>query len=544
MLTPCAGEEPITSYFRRLGSAGKRKENTRVFKRKQPPPIEVEISQPSAKKAKTQRKLALCDTQQDAGRATASGTLAPKSGAPLGQTESFVSIPRDSSTTPPPIEHLSRGAPVHVEGVNSLSTLGTGRRLVTTLHPLETSPPSEAPRRRDPLALPSTPELPQLPINSANGRSTIPTVPRRVAFRVKEPYVGRRRSLSPPGSTSPTVKSSSSFLGSSLDPAVNHPLLEPSSNERCTEHYSLGGVHESTDTSESSHRDDASGLPVPSQSLVPSSQTQDYGGVLLDDSPGPSKLSSYSSASCLSPRFLRPHLPNQSTLTSAGIAEGNDDGEFVESSQSQYMLPLHVSPRWKRNMLRTYFSDPPSSSERNMPRLAEETIPSSQSQEIELTISRGIAISECLPCVGAHAARSSPKRFRTRDHGQPSFQDRTPSEELFSVPLRRINVDEMPQEDSEVLQPDIAFANPHPDESTTEDESDDESSIVPARSAGRTTYSKATRIETTIGVLSAQSLSGESGNLLESLPEAVEDFRNMFGEGDGSYPDDFPMSLR
>ncbi|KAK0491217.1 hypothetical protein IW261DRAFT_75219 [Armillaria novae-zelandiae] len=30
----------------------------------------------------------------------------------------------------------------------------------------------------------------------------------------------------------------------------------------------------------------------------------------------------------------------------------------------------------------------------------------------------------------------------------------------------------------------------------------------------------------------------------ESLPDAVKDFRDMFGVGDGSYPEDFPMSLR
>jgi hypothetical protein len=36
----------------------------------------------------------------------------------------------------------------------------------------------------------------------------------------------------------------------------------------------------------------------------------------------------------------------------------------------------------------------------------------------------------------------------------------------------------------------------------------------------------------------------ESNGSFGSLPEVVKEFRDMFGGGEGSYPDNFPMSLR
>lgn len=43
---------------------------------------------------------------------------------------------------------------------------------------------------------------------------------------------------------------------------------------------------------------------------------------------------------------------------------------------------------------------------------------------------------------------------------------------------------------------------------------------------------------------SALSSSQESTSYPSSLPDEIKEFREMFGVGDGSYPDDFPMSLR
>ena len=79
------------------------------------------------------------------------------------------------------------------------------------------------------------------------------------------------------------------------------------------------------------------------------------------------------------------------------------------------------------------------------------------------------------------------------------------------------------------------------DDSETEDESDDE---APDNIFAKGKGDGVARIQESVDDLSRQSRIPQSGDDENSLPSVLTDFMNMFGDGDGSYPDDFPFSLR
>ena len=79
------------------------------------------------------------------------------------------------------------------------------------------------------------------------------------------------------------------------------------------------------------------------------------------------------------------------------------------------------------------------------------------------------------------------------------------------------------------------------DDSETEDESDDEtpdSRFAKGKGDG-VVLTREPVDDSSRQLRIPQSVDGEN-----SLPSVLTDFLNMFGDGDGSYPDDFPFSLR
>lgn len=87
-------------------------------------------------------------------------------------------------------------------------------------------------------------------------------------------------------------------------------------------------------------------------------------------------------------------------------------------------------------------------------------------------------------------------------------------------------------------------------ESATEDESEEESEAVLTRTLDNGTASIVSWHQSSIpsrtvpSPCAADADDDNPNGFVGSLPDALKDFRDMFGEGDGSYPDDFPMSLR
>lgn len=129
-------------------------------------------------------------------------------------------------------------------------------------------------------------------------------------------------------------------------------------------------------------KDDPLSLPF---SQVPSSQTQE-------------NHLSYSKSPPTSPSWKIPPLSNHLKFSTTGIPrsiystrEAVDESQFVNSSQTQHMLPYHISPRRNRIAEPSSYLDLSPTDD-----CSGEVIPSSQSpMERELDISKDI--SEYLP---------------------------------------------------------------------------------------------------------------------------------------------------
>jgi hypothetical protein len=132
---------------------------------------------------------------------------------------------------------------------------------------------------------------------------------------------------------------------------------------------------------------------------------------------------------------------------------------------------------------------------------------------------------------------------------------RTLSDELFPSSILHLNFDDVyPEEVSQNGPCAIELPSVHQDldESATEDESGDEfedafrnalKNVITPKP--QTRYRMAhISVPSSHAVDTDEEDLNDAHKLVESLPNAVKDFRDMFGDGDGSYPDDFPMSLR
>ncbi|KAF5387938.1 hypothetical protein D9615_000128 [Tricholomella constricta] len=531
-----AGEEPITSFFNRVSSREKRKESPAIRKRKRfQAGTEANTSSTSGKKPKVQKKLVLHDIARNRGipdiakvavscRDTAEGSV-------LGRTDSLVSIPRESSTTPPPVETLSRAGSAttsRIQDNNPHPTPMTARQpgLLHASDFLQTPPPTILQTKKKVSHLsenlqiikpsPNTPT----PRISTNLLPTPATMARRHRSRADD-------AIDHEPSSSPDMFSylQPSALNSG-DKFVRPGVKEPLSRTEA-------------DGSQSDDCDDNRPSLTESQKSIPSSQSQNDGFKNVSSLRHSTRNRPEPSTSRQSPVFRIPHLPKDLTVaTSSSVKasriEDKDGYEFVHSSQSQHMLPFHVSPRKDRSLTGySYSSSPIREGATTSP--IEEVIPSSQSQtEDELDVSKRIS---------DYLHRMPPMERTSIDERLPSshFDWRT------SAPIlsQQASQDEgqclahvHETVNDEVMQEKYSLDLPLPESGfATEDESDNEddaaipdvhcSSSVPQHlSAANDTQSQ------------------ELVEYPSSLPDVVKEFHDMFGDGVGSYPDDFPMSLR
>lgn len=177
--------------------------------------------------------------------------------------------------------------------------------------------------------------------------------------------------------------------------------------------------------------------------------------------------------------------------------------------------------------------------------------------------------------ITAHPRPSSYSKFRSRNVASARTPARTHSEELFAFPVQDQDFADMFLEDNQSQQPgdiDFPIVNRHLEDSATESDSEAEPLVGDVYASGGR---KATRSLTNVVrgasvplLSSSPSCAPLNGDLDEwqdtdpteseeellltrtdpdfsgSLPDAVKDFRDMFDGGEGSYPADFPMSLR
>lgn len=144
---------------------------------------------------------------------------------------------------------------------------------------------------------------------------------------------------------------------------------------------------------------------------------------------------------------------------------------------------------------------------------------------------------------------------------------RTASDELFSISVQDVNLDDIFQDflpamwhsqDMITLPP----AKKPIEDSATESESDEETMLVgrdctprpPHRhqsvplpfvpSSQNASQHPISTMESQREIFPEHDITQESMSSYISLPGAVKEFQNMFGQGTQSYPEDFPMSLR
>lgn len=419
---PFVGEEPITSFFKRLPPGGKHTENSgslRSAAKRERPAIEAEANRPLSKKPKKQQRLVLSDTPQNAKGRTPIESRIPR------RTVSYVSIPRGSSTTPPPVRDLSRSGIPRVRSIGAehlaqlslkskeqteqpstanvvcavnnsakrtnvsyLPTPITGQRpgKLVAQSSLQTPPPTiyQKQKRRDPKSVNSTTSIPTPVTQGRYVLENSVTHPNNIN-RVSSSLISERR-------VSGLPSLSSAANGSRIDKP--RQILAPQflTKEMTTQHHERKPIARISDVSRA-HSEDPFSLPF-SQALVPSSQTQD------NDISYTSFLSKSPTAS---PSFRTPSLPDRVVFGMNGVPqaflsatnpEAVDDCQFVHSSQTQHMLPYHISPR--RNHAAEYSSDRALSLDNLTGECPDEVIQSSQSQiERELDISK--EISEYLP---------------------------------------------------------------------------------------------------------------------------------------------------
>jgi len=284
-----------------------------------------------------------------------------------------------------------------------------------------------------------------------------------------------------------------------------------------------------------------------SESFVPSSQSQPELSFILGNSKTPMhpppRITSESSGT----NNLTVRLNVHSTDTEVEVEES-----VIPSSQSQLALAIDKTP--------TKFTRPGI-----LPLHGASTfeyIPSSQSQEIDLAIRSD---DEYIPLPNLTKAPYPLRNSPIKSTGNLS---RTLSDEMFPVPIQHSLFDDIfRDEDMITAQQDTDIPNPNntvEEESVTESESENEwvakpTAEPPERPLEHASFSSSvaspehccedeaddereleSQITHSTGSTSAGTLT------ILSQPLAVKDFENMFGDyyDDGSYPPDFPMSLR
>ncbi|KJA24582.1 hypothetical protein HYPSUDRAFT_65460 [Hypholoma sublateritium FD-334 SS-4] len=193
----------------------------------------------------------------------------------------------------------------------------------------------------------------------------------------------------------------------------------------------------------------------------------------------------------------------------------NDQHQIIPSSQTQFLDPFNQSPRKERiskNMV-----------DINQEELTENSIPSSQSQEWELSL----LVDRNAP---SFPQRTAPHRPHTRGS---SMQQRTVPIEKKIILSTFSNQECSNCEGSSANKDSLT-------ESETEEEPTDNTNLafhdsIPSVFSTGPQFSL--RPSHTTGAL--ESLGG-----YVALPLALKEFQEMFNDNDESYPPDFPMSLR
>lgn len=283
--------------------------------------------------------------------------------------------------------------------------------------------------------------------------------------------------------------------------------------------------------------------PSAFQMLVLSSQTQD-----ADNQP----LQALTDLSTVGPIFRVPPLPGRNlsrNILVVGDSDSDSDG-FIQSSQSQHILPHHISPRRKcagqlLDSVRSSLVDEST---------LEEVVPSSQSQT-ELELNMFMRISDYLPhytsgvragCVHARVVCPLLMRLiRVRQSESSSHRNDLPSAGWSPAAILHDELSHVPNQDmilsNEDTTDDFVLAPVDSLGSATEDESEDEFSI---RRTHGTASTRILSVRTLDAVTLSDEVLEETAEYINSLPHTVQDFEVMFGESSGSLPGDFPMSLR
>ncbi|KAG5644580.1 hypothetical protein DXG03_008154 [Asterophora parasitica] len=555
-----SGEEPITSYFSRVTSGRSGKETPAKRKRPQVDTAEANTSLGSGKKPKVQQKLVLCDVVQN----KRNSTKAPR-GAAVGsdvvRAESLESIPRNSSTSPPPIETIPSGS--------------TSRAGVDTTHP--------------------TPITTRRHVQSLHATGSLHTPPPTIQATKRASHLQTRLQLAVASSSTPTLRVTTNPLPTPVTMArhnqkradkANDPSSSPDISDifshprsKALTLYNTPQPLQSRMEAEQAQWDDCNeDLPSPtveSQKLIPSSQSQKDGFGDIASTPGSLRRRLELSTSRQSPVFRIPQLPNKdrsaSTCcpTETSRIEDRDGHEFIHSSQSQHMLPFHVSPHKNRSKYgHSYSLSPVGGDAATSP--VEEVIPSSQSlTERELDVSNEIC--QYLPGMERSSADELSSRSTSGEwdwytftavHSQESQQDsqsegqdlvpETMCEDWHIAPMTSQQHES--QGEGQVFVPetmydevmDDAYLLPPEDGSgsATEDESDDDDDglAIPATKAPqRPPISQHHHVAPEHSQTQSHSQEGEG--YPSSLPDVVKDFQDMFGGGDGSYPDSFPIGI-
>ena len=116
--------------------------------------------------------------------------------------------------------------------------------------------------------------------------------------------------------------------------------------------------------------------------------------------------------------------------------------------------------------------------------------------------------------------------------------NRTLSDELFSVSIQKNVLSGIfAKEKNSNLEVDIVAASDEGSFTDSETESEDD---ISSKVAASTFPHSSSSISKYISSQRSQSLDDIGG----SLPRPLKDFQDMFGSMEGSYPPDFPMSLR
>jgi len=317
------------------------------------------------------------------------------------------------------------------------------------------------------------------------------------------------------------------------NPADLHSAQPHSQNSTGGGNRVYDGIREQDHVQERSGDNDPFAGTAGSQMPILSSQTQEVDLYPLDILP----LQALTDTSSISTVFRFPHLPERNFSYRIPLAGDSDSDGFIHSSQSQHILPHHMSPRRKCADNRPLDSINSLVDESTF----EEVIPSSQSQtERELHMSRRIldyhssgkvvirgrcvrACNVSILLIGFIPASQSES---------PPHQNELPPVVPQGCSRRRLS-DELPPvppPDMTLSEDGFDLTSMDPVYSETEDESGDE-------------FKLSTRIPSG---LSLDVMLGSDSEILQetaefnSLPNTVQDFEVMFGESSGG----FPMSLQ